>query len=164
MTALYEIAENHRELAELVDSGEMTMEQVADTMEMIEGEFSDKAQSLVAIKENMEGDVIAIDSAIKRLTERKKVIQNRQASMIEYLRTNMESSGITKIKCPYFEITLAKGRDVVRVDNPSLISSEYIETKVISTPVKKDILAALKAGEKVEGCSLVKSKSSVRIK
>lgn len=164
MTALYEIANNHQELLKMVEDGELTADQVADTMEMIEGEFADKAQSLVMIKENMAGDVLAIDELIKKLQDRKKVIENRQNSMIEYLRTNMEEAGITKIECPYFTITLKKGRDMVQVDNEALVSSKYKETKITTSLVKKDILADLKAGEKVEGCSLTKSKPSILIK
>ena len=164
MTTLHEISDNHKELTLMVSEGELSINDISDTMDMIEGEFNDKAVSLVAVKDNMQADVTAIDNEIKRLTERKKAIKNKQDSMIEYLRFNMEATGITKIDCPLFSITLAKGRDIVSVDNQSLISPEYMDVKVTSTPMKKEILSAMKNGEEVLGCSIAKSKSSVRIK
>jgi SMC interacting uncharacterized protein involved in chromosome segregation len=164
MSALHEITSNHKELMKMVDNDELSIEDVADTMDMIEGEFNDKAMSLVAVKDNMETDVTAIDAEIKRLTARKKGIKNRQASMIEYLRSNMEALKITNIKCPLFSITLAKGRDIVQIDDESKIHTDYLNIKTSTIPMKKEILATLKAGKKVDGASLAKSKTSIRIK
>ena len=137
---------------------------VADTMESIEGEFEEKALSLISVVSNMDNDVSAIKTEIERLTNRKKAIENRQKSMKDYLKTNMEASGISKIKCPLFTITLAKGRDIVQIDDLDKIPTDYIDIKTSMTPIKKEILAALKEGEKIGGVSLVKSGNSIRIK
>ena len=164
MTALHEITTKHRELVKLAETDDDMAQAVIDTMESIEGEFNDKATSLMAVVSNMGSDVTAIDSEIERLTARKKGIQNRQESMKNYLKINMEASGISKIKCPLFTITLAKGRDIVRIDNEDDIPTDFLNIKTSITPIKKDILAALKNGDEVEGASLVKSESSIRIK
>ena len=168
MTTLYEITDNHMSLMRMVESEELTLEQVADTMEMIEGEFSDKAVSLVAVKQNIQVAVDSIGNEIKRLQAIKKTIENKQASMIEYLRSNMEASGITKIehidKSPFFTITLAKGRDIVSINDESKIPTDYLDIKTTMTPMKREILADLKQGKEISGVTLVKSKTSVRIK
>ena len=168
MSALHEITGNHKELMTLVDSEELTLEQVADTFDSIEGEFNDKAVSLVAVKENMQVNVNALDEEIKRLQGIKKTIVNRQESMLEYLRTNMEATGISKIesldKPPFFTITLAKPRDVVSINDSNKIPTDYLNIKTSMTPMKAEILKALKEGKEVEGASLAKGKSSVRIK
>ena len=91
---LYKIAEQHKELLKLADESEDMAIAVADTMESIEGDFEDKSISLIHVVNNMATDVIAIDTEIARLTARKKSITNKQESMIEYLRINMESSDI----------------------------------------------------------------------
>lgn len=164
MTALHQITDKHRELLSLAEESEDMAQAVADTMESIEGEFEDKALSLMAVVGNMDADVLAIDNEILRLTARKKAIQSRQESMKEYLRMNMEASGINKITCPLFTITLAKGRDIVQIDNADKIPADYLNIKTSMTPMKPEILRALKAGEKIEGASLTKSKNSIRIK
>ena len=162
MTQLYILTEQHRGLEKLAESDNEL--DLADTFEALEGEFNAKAISLINVVKNKDGDILAIDDAIKRLQDRKKSITNRQDSMREYLRTNMEASGINKIECPLFTITLAKGRDVVLVGDQEKIPADYLNIKTSVTPMKDDILKALKAGESIPGCELSKSKSSLRIK
>jgi len=164
MTALHQITDKHRELMELAETSEDMAQAVADTMESIEGEFEEKALSLMSVVSNMDGDVLAINVEIERLTSRKKAVENRQASMKNYLKMNMEASNINKITCQLFTITLAKGRDIVQIDDLNKIPADYLNIKTSYTPMKKEILAALKEGEKIEGASLVKSDNSIRIK
>lgn len=164
MSHLYQITQQHRELQELADSEEMPVELLADTFEALGGEFNDKAISVVHVVENMQSDVDAVDHEIKRLSARKSALSNRRDSIREYLRTNMEASGITKIECPLFAITLAKGRDVVVVEDENLIPDDLVEVSVISKPDKREILKRLKAGDDIPGARIEKSKSSLRIK
>ena len=161
---LYEITAKHRELALLGEENEDMAQAVADTMEMVEGEFEDKAISLINVMKNLGAGIPSIDAEIARLIARKKTIENNQAHMTKYLQTNMEASGISKIECPLFTITLAKGRDIVQVDDADKIPAEYMNYKTSASPMKKEILAALKEGEKIDGASLVKSSNSIRIK
>lgn len=164
MTHLYEITEQHKELLKLADESDDMAQAVADTMEGIEASFDDKAISLITVEKNMEADVLAINSEIERLTKRKQIIVNKQNSMKEYLRINMEETGISKITCPLFAITLKKGRDIVKIQDEDKIPTDYLNIKTSVTPMKREILAELKAGNDVEGAILVKSKSSILIK
>jgi len=164
MTTLYEITDKHKELALLAEENEDMAQAVSDTMDAIEGEFEEKALSLIAVVNNIGGDIPAIDEAIKRLTDRKKVIINKQKSMKNYLKTNMEASGINQIKCPLFTITLAKGRDTVEIIDADKIPADYLNIKTSMTPMKNEILAALKDGQEIEGAKLTKSEKTIRIK
>ena len=164
MTTLYEITEQHKELAKLAEESDDMAMAVADTFESIEGEFEAKSISLIHVVKNMEADVVAIETEIKRLTDRKKTITNRQDSMREYLRINMEASEISKITCPLFTITLAKGRDMVQIDDVEKIPTDYLNIKTSVVPMKKEILADLKTGIEIPGTLLIKSKTSLRIK
>lgn len=161
---LYEITAKHKELALLAEENEDMAQAVSDTMEAIEGEFNDKALSLVNVMKNIGESIPSIDAEIARLTARKKSIENNQAHMTNYLQVNMEASGISKIECPLFTITLAKGRDIVQIDDADKIPSDYMNYKTSASPMKKEILTALKEGEEIAGASLTKSKNSIRIK
>ena len=163
-TPLYEITAKHRDLALLAEESEDMAQAVADTMEAVEGEFEDKAISLINVMKNIGAGIPSIDAEIARLTARKKTVENNQDHMKAYLQTNMEASGISKIECPLFTITLAKGRDIVSVDDESAIPAEYMNYKTSASPMKKEILAALKEGEEIEGVSIIKSANSIRIK
>ncbi len=164
MSSLYQITDKRLELLALAEESEDMVQAVSDTMESLDGEFEDKARSLMAVVSNMSSDVLAIDSEIKRLGARKKSIENKQDCMRDYLKTNMEASNINKIQCPLFTITLAKGRDIVQIDDESKIPADYLIIKTSMSPMKKEILAALKNGDEINGVSLAKSPNSIRIK
>ncbi len=164
MPKLYELTENHRALQKLVDDEDLPTEAIKDTFEGIEGEFNDKAISLITVVNNIKSDTDAIDAEIKRLQDRKKTKVKAQDSMKEYLRSNMEATGISKIECPLFSITLANGRDIVQIDDETSIPPDYIDIKMTSTPMKKEILADMKTGAVIPGASIGKSKPSLRIK
>ena len=44
---LYEIAEQHRQLLDLIKEGEIPEEAIADTLECVEGELNAKAESII---------------------------------------------------------------------------------------------------------------------
>ncbi len=164
MVSLYKLTEQQRELKEVAGNSDLPAEAFADTFNALEGQFNDKAESVMHVVTNMDSDVEALDAEIKRLTERKKVIKNKQDSIREYLRTNMEANEITKIECPLFSITLAKGRDVCVIDDEEKIPDEFMDVKVVTKPDKAEILRQLKAGNEVEGAHIEKSNTSLRIK
>jgi DNA polymerase II small subunit/DNA polymerase delta subunit B len=165
MTALYEISKQYQELAALADAGDEDLAKaLSDTMEAIEGEFQEKGKALAMVTLNMDGDIDAISAQIARLTDRKKMMVSRQESLKEYLRSNMERTGIKKISHPLFTITLGKGKPIVVIDEESKIPDEYMNTKVETTPKKSEIAKALKEGKDVPGAHSEIGKSSISIK
>ncbi len=155
---LYELTEQYRELANL----DMDADTLADTLEGIEGEIQIKAENLMSVISNMKSDTDSIDAEIKRLQTRKKTIANRQDWLREYLRSNMEASGIDKITCPLFTITLRKPTQAVSVDDIDALPDEYIKT--VRSADKVAIKRALKSDVDVPGCSLVDGKRGLMIK
>ncbi|WP_444756607.1 siphovirus Gp157 family protein [Pseudomonas sp. A014] len=165
MSHLYELTGQYRELAVLMQDADEDMAiAVRDTMGAIEAEFNDKALAVSRVILNMDGDIEAVDAEIDRLQERKRIMSNRKGQIIEYLRENMEAAEITKISCPLFTITLAKGRESVVVDDEKLLDDDLVSTKVTHTPDKKAIADRIKAGQEVKGARLERGKSSIRIK
>ena len=165
MTALYEITGQFKELAALAEGADEDLAvAVRDTLEAIEAEFNEKALAVSHVILNFDADIAALDLEIGRLTERKRLISNRQKQIKDYLRENMEASGISKISCPLFTITCAKGRESVVVDNEDGIPDDLMSVKTEVRPDKIAIAARLKAGEEIPGCRLERGQSSIRIK
>ncbi len=165
MSKLYEITAKHKALQEIEVPEDGTMDEaIKDTFEMIEGDFDEKAISLVTITRDMELNINSIDDEIKRLQARKKTITNYKASLVEYLRNNMEACGISKIDCPLFNITLRKGSPILLVDDEEKVSTDWVDIRVERKLQKANILKALKSGEKIDGCSIGTAKSSILIK
>lgn len=164
MAALYDIGKQYQELMALAETADEDMAvAVRDTMQAIEGEFEDKGKAIAMITLNIDGDLDAIQAQIDRLTERKRIINNRKESFKEYLRTNMEAAGISKISHPLFTITLSKGKPVVVIDSEKDLPDEFVRTKVESTPNKAEIAKAIKRGVKVAGAHSEIGKSSISI-
>lgn len=165
MTALYQISKEFQELAVLADTADEDMAvAIHDTMGAIQAEFEDKGKAIAMLTLNIDGDLEAIQSQIDRLTERKRIINNRKESLKEYLRTNMEASGISKISHPLFTIALGKGKPIVVIDSEKDIPDDYVRTKVTTTPDKAQIAKAIKEGIDVPGAHSEIGKSSISIK
>lgn len=166
MAHLYEITEQARQLAEIAAESDEDMAQaIADTWEAIEGEFEEKAIGLIHVTHAIRSDTDQIDAEIKRLQARKKTFQNKVESLKSYLRTNMAASGISKIECPLFSITLGKPRAIVVVDDEEKVPAEYLKIETTMSPMKKEILEALKKDpDAVPGCSLGESNPTLLIR
>lgn len=164
MTALYEIKNNLLELSSIDADSEDMKEAIKNTLEAVEGEFNEKAVSVVHYIKNLDSDAEAIDTEIKRLSARKKAISAKQEAIKDYLRFNMDATGIKKIECPLFTISSVAGREIVSIDEEALIPDEFIEIKSVIQPRKADILKALKAGNEVPGASITRSQNTIRIK
>lgn len=156
MTSLYEITEQHNQaLLEMSEMDNLPDEVIQDTMESIAGEFEDKAISVAAFFKNMESDIDSMKSAEKRIADRRKTLQNKISWMKDYLKTNMQRTGITKIECPDFRITLRNNPVSVNIVDPRLIPDEFkIETITFNK-------SAIKSAGGCGGVELVSGQSIV---
>tara|TARA_R110000787_G_scaffold281021_1_gene392096 strand:+ start:626 stop:1105 length:480 start_codon:yes stop_codon:yes gene_type:complete len=157
---LYEISSDMIALENL----DLEPDQIADTMESLQMSFNDKAENIAALNETFTGNIESIDTQIKRLQAMKKTITNRQNQLKEYLRYNMIESGITKIDCPYFKISLRKAAKSVQVDDVDLLPDEFVTVTTVISANKNAIAKALKNGDEVSGATLVDGKQSLTIK
>jgi len=152
---LYEISTRFRELMKVAEEGDEGMaEAIADTLEGIEGEFTEKAEAIVMVATNVTRHVAAIDQQIERLQAKKKAVLNKEESLRSYLKKNMLETGINKIECPLFNITLAKAPKVVEILDEDLLPVDFIEVKTEIKPNKAAIKKALQAGDEVAGAAL----------
>lgn len=155
---LYEISEQYHEALTALTEDEFDQETIDDTLEAIQGEFEEKGKNVAAYVQNMNSDIEVIDKRIKELQARKKVMQNRQASLKNYLHTNMEATGITKIESPYMTVSIRKCPPSVVIDDEEQIPDEFkkIEVKVDKT--------AIKNAKGCPGAHIEQGKTTVQIK
>ena len=86
------------------------------------------------------------------MKKRQDSINKKSERIKEYLKQNMESTGITNITCPYFDLKIAKNRASVVIDDESLIPDEFKSEETITKIDKRAILKA----ENVPGTHLSK--------
>ena len=163
---LYDISEQYKEVQNLIESDEYgsMAEAIADTMQMIEGDFKDKAQAVVSLTLNMDGSITALENEIQRLQDKKKVLQNKIDSIRNYLKMNMQATGISKIECPLFSITLSKPTKQVEITDESLLPDEFVKVKTTVSPDKVLLAKVLKEGKEITGAILVDSEPRLIIK
>lgn len=161
---LYDISQQFLSIQELAENDESMIEAVADTMEGIAADFEQKGQAVVVIFKGMEADIDAIDSEMKRLGEKKKAIQNRVEWLRNYLRDNMAATGIKKITCPLFNITLSEAAKQVEVFDESALPDDYVTVKTVLSPDKRKLLEDLKEGADIPGAMLVDGTLRLTIK
>jgi len=145
MTQLYKLTGQMAELEAMADSDDEGLKlALQDTMDAIQGEFAVKAESIVMLRRNIEGDVSAIDKEVERLNELKRIKKNSIGQITDYLRRNMQAANITSIKRPLFTITLAIAPEKVIVDNEDEVPDDLMSVSTSIAPDKKAIAAQLK--------------------
>ena len=157
---LHEMSKDYVGLLE----SDLDAEQLKDCLESIEGAIEEKASNIVKVVSCLNADVSSIDNEITRLQARKKAITNNQDRLKEYLRYNMEQTGITKINHPLFKITLGKASKKVSIIDIDLLPDEFIDIRTEIKPNLNKIKSALKEGEEVNGAVMIDGLSRLLIK
>ena len=147
---LYEMSSAAMQLYELLEAGEIDEQTVIDTMENIGA--IEKLESYVKIQRQLEAECAAFDAEIKRMTDRKHVIERHidrlKAAQVDF----MQATGQRKAEAGTFTLTLRENKSVKVLDE-----SAIPETFWKPQPAKLDkagIKNALKAGESVPGCEI----------
>lgn len=143
---------------------DLTGDDLTECLDSIEDAIDEKASNIVKLVASLDVDVSGLDTEIKRLQARKKVVTNNQERLREYLRYNMEVTGITKIKHTLFNITLGKPTLTAEIVDVDFLPDNYVNTEVVIKADKKAILKALKDGEDIPGAVLSTGKSRLLIK
>ncbi len=137
---------------------------IHDTLDGLDGQIQAQAAEILNLANDADGSIAALDAEIKRLQERRRVAKDRADGLRQFLKDGMAASGISKIECPLFSITLAKPRDQVEIFDADALPDELVDVKTTFVPDKKAILEALKAGEDVPGARLVDGARNLIIK
>jgi len=161
MSSLYEINQQFQELNELIANGEMTAEELADTFESLEMEFSQKVDNICyLIKEN-----IALAKAMKdeetALAERRKAKEKATERLKDYLVNAFMQIGISKQETAKNKVSLRESKAVSISDEAQFnewaktFRPDLVTVKVTEAPNKTEIKRAIENGESVEGATIV---------
>lgn len=124
----------------------------------------DKIQSIAKWTINIDSHTEAIDKEIDRLQHKKKMTENLNKRLQDYIRQSMQRAEISKIEYPTFTVSVVKNPPSVEVVSEEAVPNAYKTVKQVIQIDKRRIMDDLKAGQKVEGCSLIVDKTHLRIK
>jgi hypothetical protein len=157
---LYELSDNYYHALDFLtdpDNDELPADAIADTLEALGGELEDKAVNVAKFLRNIEANAEAIRRAEIEMSKRRKSLENRVQYLKNYLKGSMEHSGITKIECPYFKLSIQKNPASVNVYNEEAVPPQF---KIAVTSWKVDkaaIKTAINSGQTVTGAELTNS-------
>ncbi|MCI1894170.1 MAG: siphovirus Gp157 family protein [Lactobacillus sp.] len=157
MNILYDLTDKLTSLQRLAESGNADPQAIADTMEMVEGDFDDKAVGYVKVYKSIDADVKEIDAEIKRLQERRSSFKNNANTIKKRLVQAMVETGHEHIKTPLFTIYTIHTQSVVAPEDPNQLPSEFIKTAVTANNTK--LKKALQSGRDVPNVRLVENVS-----
>lgn len=158
MTQLYVLAAGYADLQQAAEEGV----DVSDRLAALDDAIEAKGAALAAVLRGIDADAEAMRAEEKRIAERRHAIEANGKRIERYVRSCMESAGITKIKSGTFSITLSAGALSVQVLDESAVPETYVRVK--REVNKTAVLSAYReCGEIVPGCDIVQS-TTLRIR
>jgi len=153
---LYTIADQYLQDLQKLQDMDLDEQTFADTLESLSGDLEVKATNVAMFVRNLEANAESIKAAEKQMAERRKAIESKAERIRNYLKNNMARTGITKIDCPYFALSLRNSPPAVEVINADEIPAQYFDIPEPPAPVlnKNRLKDDLKNGVIVEGARL----------
>jgi len=153
LPALYEIAAEYLENLSKLNDLDLPPEVIADTLESISGDMTQKCTNVGFVIRNIETLAAQIKEAEQAMAARRKALESRAEHVREYLLRNMQVCEIQKIESPYFTLSVRSNPPKVVIDDPEAVPDEYWRQPPVPLPEldKKAIAAAIKAGQTVAG-------------
>lgn len=169
MTRLYELTGELVEIRDMIESGELSHDEIKDQLEATTLQWEDKAKGVLIIRQEALGACDVIKAEIDRLKSLMDAHKSTADWLTDYLRDSMIALGKDKADLGVFKVTLRKASQMVVIDDEDQIPSEYFEiipeTKRLD---KKALLAAVKLAEEsldpIKGCHLEDAKRGLLVK
>jgi hypothetical protein len=161
---LYEITDQYKNIADLLDDPTMPTEDISAALTVIEGDLQAKASNCAVMLQGMDTDIDVLKAEEKRLSERRKSIEGRRDWLKSYVKEQMERINMPKIKTPTFTLAIQNNPPKVDITSEKDIPTKYLTIIPQTTvPDKKRIAEALKTGKEVPGATLTQG-TSLRIR
>lgn len=165
--SLYQLAKEYQALYDQID--DIPEEAFADTLEGIQGEFNEKADSLACFIKSLKAEADDIKAEAAALKEREAAKRARADRLRAYLLEQMEAIGVRKIESTRNVISVAKSPARLVVDGDFTRWAEEsgrddLLTYKAPEPNKTAIKDAIKAGTEIPFAHMEDDGKSLRIR
>lgn len=156
MSTLFELAAEYQNAAEQLEESGFDAQTIADTLEGLSGDLEQKAINIAKMIRNLEAEEDAIRKAIDDMVKRANATESRAQGLREYLKIGLQQSGVRKISCPWFVISLRENIPHVIIDAPDMLADRFMifPDPPAPRPDKRAIAAAFRSGETVSGARM----------
>ena len=154
---LYGIKETYAQLLECIENDEIPEEAIQDTLDAVEGEFTEKVDNIACLIKNLKAESEAIKQEYKNLMARNRAKENRIEALTNYLSEALQSTGKTKLETARNKLSFRKST-AVKIANETEFAKKYPEFATYEVKVsKKDVGAVLKDGKALDGAELIQN-------
>ena len=162
---LYNITNKFVDLMDKAENGELTEEEYNKLGEELALELQNKSSNIIGYVRNSELLIEAMKAEEKRISDLRKVAENKIEKFKQYVKGNMEKLGLEKIQTELGILSIARNPISVEIENEEAIPEEFkniVQTvKIDKTAIKKHFK---ETGEVITGVQIVDDKTSLRIK
>ena len=152
---LYEISENYLMLLDNLTVDEETGEVLnADELDIIAGEFEDKAENYGLYIKNLTSMSEAINTEKKKLSDRQKAIDRKTEILTDRLAWAMQSVSRTKFETGRVAMSFRKFPPHVNIVDEKKLPEKFLRTTTTVEPDKIAIKKELAEGNEVDGATL----------
>jgi len=160
---LRELTRDQEAILAQVESGDFTLEDVSDHLELLEGERNKKIESYLHVINRLSSESVTLSNELNRIMDltlaKAKSIQNVKAWLLMSMKDG------EKYEFDLFKVSRVKGHEVVSITSEKDVPESLKSFKPSVWNIdKKLVLQELKAGKNVKGAEIVTGKPSLRIK
>lgn len=155
---LYEIADELKSVLEAIEESEGEIDDNAiASLDELNISFNEKINNIASFVKNIDCNIETYKNAEINLYQKRKRLENLKDRLKEYVKMNMITTGIDKIKGDLFTVSIQKTQPSLRITNEQAIPKEYqiIKVEIDNASLKQ----ALKEGKEIEGAELVENKA-----
>ena len=165
---LYEITGDILTLQEMLEDS-VEDEVLTDTLEAVQGEYEIKLEAYCKVIKNLEVDMEALKNEAKRLTDKRKTLENNVDRLKKAMFDSMKATNTPKVKGQLFTVAIQKNGGVIPINydkNDKNITANLPDhlVNIVETPNLEAIRELLEAGKVVDGFTLGERGESLRIK
>ncbi len=159
MATLYDLTQDQAKLYELLsnsideETGEVDVE-LLQLLDINQEEAREKCKQYAVVFKQLKADAEMYKAEEERLFEKRKRAENNAERLKKTLENALLTFGINKLEDAKVSITFRKSTKVNVLDEEKL-AKEFITEKITKAPNKSAIMAAIKAGEVVDGAELL---------
>ena len=155
---LFEINEQYRVVEEMTDLDPKTLQ---DTLDAIVDAREVKLDNLAYLVEKSKMQADFLKDKIKELQEAKKILENKQKSLKEYMTSALDEAGIKELQTSNHILKTRNYKKSVIVDRLEDLPDEYKKTETVVKADSNALYRALMNGDEIIGAHLKDNRGTV---
>lgn len=166
MEHLYKLSEQYRDLVAILSDEETKEETLKDKFKEIATELNEKAESIGKIILELEAETSTIKTEMERLSNRKRIAENKITWLKSYVLQEMLLSGIDKIPGQILTLSLRTAPPSVIVLNQEEVEVKFRRQIPATWEINKQLAISnfKETGEIPKGLDIVADKKTLVVK